>query len=131
MNKIKLFEFLEINKLDRGLFRIWIVLTILWLCSMTYAIIDEKLIHKAREEQNKILTCVETTGGYFQLMDLKTFKKEFFTDFYSYEECLSFVKYNTKNLNNAVIITIGGPILVLFFWFFFKKLFLWLYRGFR
>ena len=47
MNKDKFFKFFEIAKLDKGLFRIWIILSVLWFIIFPFILDD----HEFREYQ--------------------------------------------------------------------------------
>ena len=136
MSKNVFFEFFEIKKLDKGLFRVWILLSILWVCFVAVVIYADDMIKQAKEEQELSLTCIgkSTTGmDVYTLYSLKD-KTDYATNifrFYSLKDCEKFINHDRRALNFAVQISIGGPLLVLFLWFFLKKTYLWLYRGFK
>ena len=136
MSKNDFFEFLEIKKLDRGLFRIWILLSILWICFVAVAIYADDMIKQAKEEKELSLICIKTSTIGLDVYTLYNFKDK--TDyatsihrFYSLKDCEKFINHDRRALNFAVQSSIGGPLLVLFLWFFLKKTYLWLYRGFK
>ena len=136
MSKNDFFEFLEIKKLDRGLFRVWILLSILWICFIAVAIYADDMIKQAKDEKELSLICIKksTIGlDVFTLYSLKN--KSYYSPnifrFYSLKDCKKFTNRDSRLLHFTVLIAFFGPLLVLFLWFFLKKTYLWLYRGFK
>ena len=124
-------KFLEIGKLEKGLFRVWIVLTILWVSFLSFAIFDEGLYSKYKEEKTKSYICIERSDGRFNAISSGKILETYFFKFDNLEHCESFIKSKRNDLFYAMSITLFTPILTIILWFFFKKTFLWLYRGFK
>ena len=136
---MKIVKFLEINKLDKGLFRIWIILSIFWISFVLYAIHHDELYSEYLEESSKSYFCAST-------LVLKTGdKKEYFPvsgggdglkshqwlKFDNLKDCISWTNKNRNQFLIAVSLIFLIPIGAIFMWFLLKKTFLWLYRGFR
>tara|TARA_B100000902_G_C26897646_1_gene710532 strand:- start:66 stop:575 length:510 start_codon:yes stop_codon:yes gene_type:complete len=169
MSKKQLYNFLEINRLDKGLFRIWIVCSLVFYFIFYYIIFSEKVFKDFRATSkfkgfcttsvlfNKLDTKLNLPEGSFlisrvaesgdgirivrdteywrflgfpkqdevyqQYTNVDVFKNEKF--------CKQFMN-GPKNefLLLFFIITII-PIAVVILWFFLKKTFIWIYRGFK
>ena len=59
---MKIFKFLEINRFDRGLFRIWIILSIFWVIFILYALHQDKIYIKFRQESSMAYICGKSLG---------------------------------------------------------------------
>ena len=64
MNKDKFFKFFEIGKLDKGLFRIWIILAIVCWAVMYYDIFNSSSYKDYKKADNYICVKMET-GSYW------------------------------------------------------------------
>ena len=129
--KENLYEFLEIGKLDKGLFRVWIVLTILWVSFLSFAIFDEGLYSKYKEEKAKSYVCIKDKDNKYRAISSGKILDSYFLKFDNLKNCQSFSKSKRNDLIYATGLTLLTPIIIIILWFFFKKTFLWLYRGFR
>ena len=155
--KKKLIKFFEIGRLEKGLFRIWILLCIIYYPFSMYSLINEYpssidyrvyQVTKKDEKKNFSFLC-----QYFTKNEMKYFQGEWFgssekvygikksylfsTDitFNSKEECIS---YRLKSKRHALYNMIAYwsfffflPLILAITFLFSKKLILWLYRGFK
>ena len=134
MNKNQFIDFLEINKLDKGLFRIWIILSIFWISFVLYAIHHDDLYSEYLEESSKSYFCASTLDKkqYFPVGgDKGKLKPHQWLKFDNLKDCISWTNKNRNQFLIAVSLIFLIPIGAIFMWFLLKKTFLWLYRGFK
>ena len=154
--KNKLFKFFEIGKLEKGLFRIWIVLCIIYYPFFGYAFITEyshnfeqyKMIKKDEKNNFNILCEYYTeeillyVDGKFQSKTQKVygFKKGYTginleKKFSSKSKCDGYQLIKKKQIFSELslisFVYLISPLLLMFSYLFSKKLILWLYRGFK
>lgn len=137
---MKIVKFLEINKLDRGLFRIWIILSIFWIIFILYALHEDEIYTKFRQESSMAYVCGKTIGKeeYFPSpfsTDIDSrdliIRSHKYKKFDNLEDCKKWTKYYRDHFFIVIAFLIFVPLGVVFIWFLLKKTFLWLYRGFK
>jgi|ETNmetMinimDraft_2_1059921.scaffolds.fasta_scaffold168544_1 hypothetical protein len=168
--KDKFFKFFEIGKLDKGLFRIWILLTILFYIffsiqlftnSSGYAYQKRKSIdmscapsslfknlsYKGLAADTKIYVrddrflIVEILNDGLRVMDRKEFEFLGYTTkflifapygiFHNIDDCKKYINAPIKRFYSELALIIFLPFSVVFIWLFSKKIFLWIYKGFK
>jgi len=131
-------KFFEIGKLEKGLFRIWIVLAIAWIAYVFVVDTFDWRYREYQEEKSENLFCLSLadTGRYhiFQSpgSDNYSFRASFYKDGFATErECEEIANRERNNFYLALILTILSPFSLIIIWLFGKKITLWVYRGFK
>ena len=137
--KDKFFKFFEIGKLDKGLFRIWIVLAIVLIAYVFVVDTFDWRYRKYQKEKSENLFCLSlaSTGLYHivQASDYDSYstrasiyKEDGFT---TIRECEEVANRDRNNFYLALILTILSPLSLIIIWLFGKKITLWIRRGFK
>ena len=156
--KNKLFKFFEVGKLEKGLFRIWIVLCLIYYPFYGYSLITDRFISsdysfyklvKKEEKNNFDVLCEYHSKKTFKAFEGTLFavtenvygyNKQYIgidleKTFKSKKKCIGYnlVKKKQAFANFAThwIIFIFSPLIIALSFLFSKKLVLWLYRGFK
>ena len=156
--KKKLFKFFEIGKLEKGLFRIFIVLCVIYYPFYGYVLIKDEYLSrdfqtykmiKKDEKNNFDVLCEYHSRKTLKVIDgtlsavmenVYGFKREYTginldKTFKSKKKCIGYnlVKRNQifSELSFFWTIYILSPLILMFTFLFLKKLVLWLYRGFK
>ena len=149
--KDKFFKFFEIGKLDKGLFRIWLILLIPYFIFGYLYIKDSNTFYKNFDYDEERVTVAN--NYYCKLLRVKKYidatNDEYIIRYgissYSWvlnnnthstlEECL--LETNIKKIKETkerifiYLIFIILPIILAFIFLIIKKTFLWVYRGFK
>jgi hypothetical protein len=142
---MKIFKFLEINRFDRGLFRIWIILSIFWVIFILYALHQDKIYIKFRQESSMAYICGKSLGkeeyfpspfsNFLENKDIDDrdliIRSHKYYKFDNLEDCKKWTKYYRSQFFIIIAYLFFVPLAVVFFWFLLKKTYLWLYRGFK
>ena len=138
MNKDKFFKFFEIGKLDKGLFRIWIVLAIVWIAYVFVVDTFDWRYREYQEEKFENLSCLPlaSTGRYHIVQppdsDSFSLRASFYKDgFATARECKKVANRDRNDFYLALILTILSPFSLIIIWLFGKKITLWIRRGFK
>lgn len=130
--KQKLIKYFEINKLDRGLFRIWLVLAIVWFLLMIILFIQEGVFERYQNESAKGWKCRLSVKTFqYEAYDKKGAVPFFGDNFDTLKKCNSFIHRARNDLIGIILFIITSPLFVLLSWLIIKKIFLWIYRGFK
>ena len=160
MNKDKFFKFFEIGKLDKGLFRIWIILSAAWLIFTSIAFLNNWEYKKIVELSDYKINCEavykkvpswkknEITGilehdGFLTTSTI-IYANKFNHDlhgtfgglwFKSRSECVNHYKKiksgKLADMMPGIIFYFMTPFLVALIYLFSKKGFLWIRQGFK
>ena len=160
MNKDTFFKFFEIGKLEKGLFRIWIILSAAWL--IFFAIVffnswefrqykravqqsDYKVQCESFYKKDPVFKNNEVTG-LLEFKGMSTTSTKVYgnkkdqggflgLNFSSYKLCVNhYKKLRSEKLANLIPLIIFcflTPILVALIYLFSKKCFLWIRQGFK
>ena len=130
MNKDKFFKFFEIGKLDKGLFRIWIVLAIVWIAYLFVVDVFDWRYRDYQKEKSENYYCLSKTDGRWYIDDssLGFFYSEGFA---TVNKCEKVINRNRNGFYQALILTILSPFSLILIWLFGKKITLWISRGFK
>ena len=145
-------KFFEIGKIDKGLFRIWIVLTFIYSIFAIAVFYDSEPYRDYSKIKNFNLETAKTTyckkqnyyrglTGYVKIEWYGLSESITFTDpmhiGYSrtFKEC--FIGYTDlkdkfyKNYISFIFILVSIPFIVALVYLIIKKIFIWVYRGFK
>ena len=164
MNKNNFIKFLEIGRVDKGLFRIWIVFAVIFYSFCYYQLFTSTEFRNYKIAKN-VGSCATST--LFSALDLpkETFVLVKVTDagdgirivetneygkinFYTYGKtanvivsgidvfknekgCKSFINGPIKEFYVILFILTIFPISLILLWFVFKKIIVWVFRGFK
>ena len=146
MNKDKFFKFFEIGKLDKGLFRIWIILLIPYFIFGYLEIKDQNTYYKNFDYNEESVTV--SNNDYCQRIEWKNFNDEPAESVTMYGptviwdalhptlgDCLASTKKAKIKEDNerrfVFLLFILAPIILAFILLIIKKTILWIYRGFK
>ena len=129
--KDKFFKFFEIGKLDKGLFRIWIILAIVYWAVMYYDIFNSSSYKDYKKADYYI--CVQDTDNHWYPATFESGASSpiIFSRFRLKKTCDAYIddwKYNFYFLFSGVTFL---PFSLIIIWLFGKKITLWVYRGFK
>ena len=135
--KDKFFKFFEIGKLDKGLFRIWVVLAIVWIAFM-YFEVSQYHYKGYQKEKLGAYSCffLEDDSRFYMTSSTKgaagTNRQWFYREGFDTMKACKKVAYRDRNdFYLGIVFTILAPFFLILIWLFGKKMTLWIYRGFK
>ena len=135
--KDKFFKFFEIGKLDKGLFRIWIVLAIVWISYLLVFLVFDHLHKEYQKEKSENLYCLASPDGLWHIdrppgSDGYSFRDSFYKNgLATVNECEKVIHRDRNRFYQGLILTILSPFSLIIIWLFGKKITLWIRRGFK
>jgi len=122
----------EIGKLDRGLFRIWIVAAIVWIAFVFVVDTFDWRYKDYQEEKSFNFTCKESSFSDFYFLVSESNNSWFRTSrFTTLKECQKVANRDKNNFYLSLVFAILSPLSLIIIWLYSKKIFLWIYRGFK
>ena len=130
--KDKFFKFFEIGKLDKGLFRIWIVLAIVLIAYVFVVDTFDWRYKNYQKEKYENNACLPIPGGRWMITSIRGDIGFFYPEgFDTLNECKKVAHRKRNGFYLSLILTILSPFSLILIWLFGKKITLWIRRGFK